>query len=115
MRPGKSWYRCAIHEGKDDAVFFIEVENDLASRQVEQYGDCWVYSGDPESYCHLDDFDAYGSLTDDPFSLLGELPFVKIERSEFECAWDEAKKCARKQPRPEVTKVDLIKKYLRND
>lgn len=90
-----AWYKLeADEEGKLFAAYF-EIHDDHATRQIERYGDCWVYSGDSSSYCPREDFDAHGELTKEAFSSFSDLPLAAISEQEFESAWQQAQANAR--------------------
>lgn len=90
-----TYYGVTFQEGDHTVSFYFEVEDDRVIRQVERYGDCWVYSGDPRSYCprrNIDGFDAYGECTPTPFSeISAEIDLIGIPKAEFERAWQSAR------------------------
>jgi len=92
------------------AHLFFEVKEDKIVRQVEQYGECWVYSGDSGSVClDCEGMKVFGSRGEIAFSALrfGELPasmqnrqaefeegWRGIEVGDFEMAWETASRLA---------------------
>lgn len=87
----KSWFRFTeVSSGMTTHLFF-EVEADKVIRQVEQYGDCWVYSGDTRSFClDSEGMAVFGTRPQGDFSSLrdGELPAsLESRRAEFEQGW----------------------------
>lgn len=95
----KQWIRICEDGGLSGVEFFLEVEGDVVQRQIERYGECWVYSGDTESYCpreSIDGIDAFGSLSENPFSEICEdFAFENISEQAFEQAWNTAVQKAR--------------------
>lgn len=90
------WHKLETLENGVIFTYYIEVHEDMVIRQVEQYGDCWIYSGDAESYCLYDGFEVYGCLTDQSYSsLLKDMPFIEIGASDFAEAWAIAQEKAR--------------------
>jgi hypothetical protein len=81
--------------GVGEGEIYSEFDGEGATRQVERYGDCWLYSGDLDGYCAELDFHA--GLSDQPLSECDLSNTIEISKEEFEAAWSKAQELSRRQ------------------